>query len=221
MNKCICGADLDILGDHLICCKKGNDRFMIHFGLVHIFASILREAELAVQTEKPLISLGQMTTQLSGKRADLLITFRNTTPYLADVSVVHSTPLNQDILLKNAKKPGAAAMLREQQKHAKYLEASKQVAHNFVPLIFESYGRMGKYTKEFMKNIAKDCIKKQLSREDSQLTAQLLNRWWIQLSCSLQKGISNLILSRSFSILQSKNVSSKNKISIGMLRNLV
>ena len=21
MNKCICGADLDILGDHLICCK--------------------------------------------------------------------------------------------------------------------------------------------------------------------------------------------------------
>ena len=70
---------------------------------------------MAVQTEKPLISLGQMTTQLSGKRADLLITFRNTTPYLADVSV-HSTPLNQDILLKNAKKPGAAALLREQQK---------------------------------------------------------------------------------------------------------
>ena len=140
---------------------------------------------------------------------------------LADVSVVHSTPLNQDILLKNAKKPGAAAMLREQQRNAKYLKASRQVAHNFVPLIFESYGRMGKYTKEFMKNIAKDCIKKQLSREDSQLTAQLLNRWWIKLSCSLQKGISNLILSRSFSILQSKNVSSKNKISIGMLRNLV
>ena len=54
---------MDILGDHLICCKKGNDRFMIHFGLVHIFASILREAELAVQTEKPLISLGQMTMQ--------------------------------------------------------------------------------------------------------------------------------------------------------------
>ena len=94
-----------------------------------------------------------------GKRANLLITFRNTTPYLADVSVVHSTPLNQDILLKNAKKPGAAAMLREQQKNAKYLEASKQVAHNFVPLIFESYERMGKYTKEFMKNVAKDCIK--------------------------------------------------------------
>ena len=65
-------------------------------------------------------------------------------------------------------------MLREQQKHAKYVELSSQVARNFVPLIFEYYGRMGKYTKEFMQNIAKDCLKKQLSREDSQLTAQLL-----------------------------------------------
>ena len=79
-------------------------------------------------------------------------------------------------MLKNAKKPGAAAMLRQQQKNTKYLKASKQVAHNFVQLIFESYGRMGKYTKEFTKKITKDCIRKQLSREDSQLTAQLLNR---------------------------------------------
>ena len=112
---------MDILGDHLICCKKGNDRFMIHFGSLHIFASILRKAELAVQTEKPLISLGQMTTQLSGKRADLLITFRNTTPSLAEVTVVHSIPLDQDILLKSAKKPGAATMLRKQQKNTKYI----------------------------------------------------------------------------------------------------
>jgi len=220
MTRCICGADLDVLGDHLICCRKGNDRFLVHFGLVHNLASILREAELAIQTEKPLIALGQITPQLSGKRADLLITFRNSTPYLADVSVIHSTPLNFDSLNKYAKKPGAASEIREQQKITKYLESAKQVAHNFVPFIFESYGRMGKATSTFMKKIAQDCICKQLSRDDKQLTAQLLNRWWMRLSCSLQKGIANLILSRSFRILESRALFPKNKISVNLLRDL-
>jgi hypothetical protein len=152
---CLWGADLDEVGDHLICCKKGNDRFVVHFGLIHKYASIFRESELVVQTEKPLAALGQMTPQLSGKRADSLITSCNKTPFLADVSVVHSTPLNSDMLLRYAKKPGVAAALREKEKTNKYKEASKQVGHNFVPLIIETYGRLGEESRLFLKDLAK------------------------------------------------------------------
>jgi len=217
----MCGEDLDIFGDHLICCRKGNDRFLVHYGLVHNFAAIFREAELAIQTEKPLIALGQITPQLSGKRADLLITFRNSTPYLANVSVIHSTPLHLDSLNRYAKKPGAAAEAREHQKDTKYLDAAKQVADNFVPFIFETYGRMGEATSAFMKMVAREYIRDQLLRADDHLTAQLLNRWWIRLSCSLQKGLANLILSRSFRTLESKTFCLKDKISVNLLRNLV
>jgi len=162
MSKCMCGEDLDIFGDHLICCRKGDDRFLVHYGLVHNFAAIFREAKLAIQTEKPLIALGQITPQLSGKRADLLITFRNSTPYLADVSVIHSTPLHLHSLNRYAKKPGAAAEAREHQKNTKYLDSAKQVAHNFVPFIFETYGRMGEATRAFMKMVAREYIRDQL-----------------------------------------------------------
>ena len=217
--KCVCGADLDELGDHLICCKKGNDRFLVHYGIIHNFAAIFRDCQLIVQTEKPLASLGPMNPLLSGKRADLLITFRNKTPYLADVSVVHSTPLNADSLVKYAKKPGAAASIREKEKNNKYKEASNQVAHNFVPLIIESYGRVGEECRFFMKDLAKESIRKQLLHTDDQLAAQLLHSWWIKISCSLQKTLANLILSRSFKAQESKNAITVNKISVNLLRN--
>jgi hypothetical protein len=213
------GADLDEVGDHLICCKKGNDRFVVHFGLIHKYASIFRESELVVQTEKPLAALGQMTPQLSGKRADLLITSRDKTPYLADVSVVHSTPLNSDMLLRYAKKPGVAAALREKEKTNKYKEASKQVGHNFVPLIIETYGRLGEESRLFLKDLAKGCIRRQLLHNDFHLASELLNSWWIRISCSLQKGLANLIFSRSFRIKQSRAGSAANRVSINLLRN--
>ena len=62
ISKCMCGEDLDIFGDHLICCRKGTGSggFLVHYGLVHNFAAIFREAEMAIQTEKPLIALGQI-----------------------------------------------------------------------------------------------------------------------------------------------------------------
>ena len=55
------------------------------------------------------------------------------------------------------------------------------------PFALESYGRRGNQ-QTFMKEIANELFKKQLSTEDSKLEAQLLNRWWIELSYTLHKG---------------------------------
>ena len=72
-------------------------------------------------------------------------------------------------------------MLREQQKNAKYLEASKQVARNFVPLIVESYGRMpiGKihkriYEKHRKRLHQKTTIKRRFTI-DSTITEQMVD----------------------------------------------
>ena len=53
---CNCGTsnEIDQFGDHFRCCRKGNERFQLHFGLVHTFAAIFREAEIVVQTERAL-----------------------------------------------------------------------------------------------------------------------------------------------------------------------
>jgi hypothetical protein len=80
---------------------------------------------------------------------------------------------------------------------------------------------MGEATRAFMKMVAREYIRDQLLRADDHLTAQLLNRWWIRLSCSLQKGLANLILSRSFRTLESKTFCLKDKISVNLLGNLV
>ena len=78
------------------------------------------------------------------------------------------------------------------------------------PFALESYGRR-ENQQTFMKEIAKELFKKQLSTEDSKFKAQLLNRWWIELSCTLHKGRAMFILSRSFRILESKHVFKKIK----------
>ena len=67
----------------------------------------------------------------------------------------------------------------------------------------------------FMKEIAKELFKNQLSTEDSKLEAQLLNGWWIELSCTLHKGRAMFSLSRSFRILE------RNQTCVNMLTNLV
>ena len=71
-----------------------------------------------------------------------------------------------------------------------------------------------------MKEIPKELFKKQLSMDDSNLEAQLLNRWWIELCGTFHKGRAIFILSRSFQILESKRVFKKIK-RVNMITNLV
>ena len=77
------------------------------------------------------------------------------------MSVIHSSPINcsQHIYFL-FKKPGAAAMLQEQQKYTKYLKASKQLAHNLVTFILNHMEEWESIQKNFRKKMQKtQCIK--------------------------------------------------------------
>jgi len=81
------------------------------------------------------------------KRVDIVqISYAERTK-LSDISVIHPTSQNNQYR-------GAAAVFKEKEKIRKYGEAVSNMEMDFLPIAFETYGRIGETARKFVKKIS-------------------------------------------------------------------
>jgi hypothetical protein len=92
----------------------------------------------------------------------------------------------------DARKVGRAAEMYRKSKADKYDGPCAANGLKFVPLIFESTGRMDKSCHDFLRTALK-----QKHRENTVQHRAFSNYWLCRISCTLQKAISTAIVNRS------------------------
>jgi hypothetical protein len=136
------------------------------------------------------------------KRADIVEYEYSKKPVMADISVIHSTPLCPENLKKFSKSRGAAARVKETQKISKYKSSAESLDMDFRPLVMETYGRLGEDALKYARGKIKEHIHQLTNgKEDRGMENRLTYKWWATLSCTLQKGNSNIINNRCYRII--------------------
>jgi hypothetical protein len=132
----VCGEELDIYGDHALCCHYGTSRGFRHNHVRDILGHSAKAAGLsAVVIEKK--------NQISGskkKPGDLTVQqyHRGFSSTAFDVTVTH--PLQKKYIQVAMSEAGVAAQDAHDRKHLKALEVCKEEGLHFVPLAWESTG---------------------------------------------------------------------------------
>ena len=72
---------------------------------------------------------------------------------------------------------------------------------DFLPIAFETYGRIGETARKFVKNLITQLFARMTNGgQDLGLQNKLKYIWWSTLSCALQKGNSGIVNYRFFNI---------------------
>jgi hypothetical protein len=191
---------MDDLGDHLMTCKLGAELIQRHNTLTQAWERLIKKtSNTSLSLEKTLGSLGPVAPRHAGKRVDIMEVSHSEKTKLLDVTIVHSTPGCETSIRKYAAQRGAPALQKEKDKNAKYGAAVAQLQMEFLPLVLESYGRLGEKAYEYAKNKILQCVARLTNGgQDLGLQNRLFYTWWATLSCALQKGNSNIINFRFF-----------------------
>ena len=122
---------------------------------------------------------------------------------MADVSITHPTSAN--LTNQNISTPGYAALTREKEKHKKYDESATKLNMKFVPLIAETYGRMGleaiSYAQQKINELS-TVFSINGPKIDRRTHQRITILWWTTLSVSIQKGNAHIVMSKKFKILR-------------------
>ena len=114
---------------------------------------------------------------------------------ILDVSVTHPVPItSKKVLSKNhALQSCRAANLCYRRKVNKYGAISEANNLEFLPLIFETTGKMHPKTETFLDRTLTEIIK----RRDPVVSSVLNFYWYSRVSCCIQKCIADAILTKS------------------------
>ena len=204
--KCVCGGPTHV--DHLLTCKRGDEVCNRHNNMVQTWTSLLKKSSIrsTFSIERSLISLGVLNSDDCGKRIDIVESSSSAKSILADVTICHSSPLNEQSLKKFSRSDGSAAAAAESRKINIYGKAAKEVNADFIPLAVETYGRWGnqalQYSRERLKEFANNLEFE--GQADRGLLNKLQRYWWSFLLCCLQKGNVAIINRRYFRALEMK-----------------
>ena len=193
--RCACGSVLEDNGDHLFKCRIGPEWENRHSTLVHTMASILRSVNFIVQHEVPLSSLGPLRDldDTGDGRMDLVVASGDSTPILADVTVIHPIPSRPIPAGSQMTTPLYFAKYRENAKTTRYGDRATQIHHAFIPMVFETFGAFGPQLNQFLKSIAG----RALHGSAQTYRTQLIRFWRVRLSACLQRANARLILSKA------------------------
>jgi hypothetical protein len=198
-ETCICGHSMDDYGDHLFKCRIGGEWHQRHLSMVHLTADIIRSTGFIVQQEVPLQNIGPLRSlDTSGEgRMDLVVTSSDSQITLADVTITHPSPSNQQIS-DNMTSPLFFARAAEDRKIRKYGRAARENGHRFIPLAIETYGALGKEMDKKLKSLATKYTRS-ISNQYTDITARstLMRYWRARISCCLQRANAKLIISKS------------------------
>ncbi len=197
-SHCSCGARMDPYGDHLFCCNKGNQWIFRHDSLRGVFKVLLRDANLPVQQEVLLRSVG---ITLPGNSADDermdLLWIEDGVTQLGDVSLTHPCRADPNNLyhsgingrLGRQENAGKAAQDRARSKRNQYGPAAQHSGARFTPLVGETFGRWSPEVEGLLKRIMRKHRRVQGVSGDQRefVIGSLLTRGWRLLSCALVK----------------------------------
>jgi hypothetical protein len=189
--RCLCGQQVTETNHFHTCikvrCRGANFR---HNLIVSRYASACRRAGYSVTVEPHSYSDDPVgngpNARAKALRPDLTVAGFNTVTML-DVSVTH--PSAQSYVVAAAAKHGAAALLREQSKRAKYQAFARRNGCAFLPLVVETYGTFGKDATDFHRKLSEDALIHS-GADYKQFYDHLLS----SLSVGLQMGNAHLIM---------------------------
>jgi hypothetical protein len=179
-----CKQNMDILGDHALCCKRSGDMITRHNRVRNLVAHFADVGLLSPEMEK----LGLLGPTDRSRRRPGDVSFKSWAPHrglAVDVAVIC---------------PVAASHLHEEEpceayarthKHARYDEGFKGSDYDFVPLVFETSGALNAEGLEVVKQILR-CASKQSRMGHSSFAS----RAWARLSCCLQSSVAQMVLNR-------------------------
>ena len=200
-HTCICGADIDPEGDHLLKCKRGNEWDTRHTALNQCMASIIRSAHLPVSHEIPIASLAPPRPGFLPPigRMDLVVTDSDFSTLLADVTITHPNPSTNQAITPAMMRAGYFAQHRENSKNYKYSDMANAIGAKFSPLVLETYGSLGKSFQSLLKSLAAELFRRSINTDiehENLMKSKLITLWRSRISVTLQKANSRLLLSK-------------------------
>jgi hypothetical protein len=199
-SKCYCKSAplLDPYGHHLSAgCAKDGTFHKTHDSLKMVIKDLCNFAGFVTRVEEPRCF--QEADPDCNLRPDLSIyNFPNhpRRKLILDVSVTHPVPIiSSRVLSRNeASQPCRAANLCFNRKNNKYSAVSEANDLEFLPLIFETTGKMHPKTETFLDRTVAEIVN---TRDHPGVRSVLQFYWFARVSCCLQKCIADSILSKS------------------------
>ena len=198
----------DPQGTQMFVCKKGGAQIDVHDNLNHVIQTCLSVAGFNSRREdriydnsdkKPDITIRNFPQ--STDRGRICIPLSSDAPdgrvdkLAIDTSIVHPLPgpnAASQLSLGEADRPLRAAATQYSAKNNKYRYISEQIGYKFLPIIFESSGKMHHQTSNFFK-ILLNTVTAGLDH----VTANISNFYWTaRISCCLQKSIASNLLKK-------------------------
>ena len=130
---------------------------------------------------------------------DLVVTNSDFNTLLADVTITHPSPSQNQSISPAMLAQGYFAAHRESTKRTKYTPAADSISSQFIPLVLETYGKMGKAFATYLKLFAHELFKNSPNSDattELNLKGKLLNMGKARLSCVLQRANSRLLISK-------------------------
>jgi hypothetical protein len=182
-----CGEELDVFGDHALCCHYGTSRVFRHNHLRDILGHSAKGAGLsAVVVEKK-----HQITGSKKKPGDITVQqyHRGFASTAFDVTVAH--PLQRKYIDVASSEAGVAAQEAHDRKLQKALQECKEEGLQFVPLAWESTGGATETVHE--------TIRRWTDLEASRggyAVATIRQNLYAQVSCCLQRHLAQAVIDR-------------------------
>ena len=143
----MCGATLDVFGNHALCCKHGSARGVRHSEVNNRIKEALDRAGCISVLEPPGL------IRQDGKRPDgaTVLPFEDGLPIAWDATIIHTCA--PSYLRVSTHEAGAAAAAAEERKRLKYISLSGRVV--FYPVALETLGAFGRSASELFDTIAR------------------------------------------------------------------
>jgi hypothetical protein len=187
----ICGSEMDVFGDHALCCHNGPSLLFRHNNIRDILGHSARAAGLAaVVIEKK--------NQIEGSRAkpgDITVQqyHRGFASSAFDVTISH--PLQKKFIEIAMEEAGMAAKGAHDRKVIKSLQECKDEGIHFVPLAWESIGGATETVHETIRKWT------ELEGARGGYPAYLIRRnLYSQISCCLQRHLAQAVIDRQLEL---------------------
>ena len=183
----VCGEDLDVFGDHALCCHFGTSRVFRHNNLRDILGHAARGAGLAAV----VIEKKNQITGSQKKPGDITVQqyHRGFSSTAFDVTVAH--PLQKNLIDVANGEAGVAAQAAHDNKLKHALKDCQEEGLQFVPLAWESTGGA---TDTVHKTIGKwTALEASRGGYPIELIRYML---YAQISCCLQRHLAQAVIDR-------------------------
>ena len=151
-----CHSQVDIYGDHLMCCRK-NNFYGRHFAVQEAFITMAQAADQPYEREVALPAHNSIPHGPALRPADLLLkAWQGGVDTAIDFTISH--PLQASQKPWSADKARAFVTLQEAQKKTKYTAACKAQGWEFIPAAFDTWGGMGSGAKSVLSKLLKRAV---------------------------------------------------------------